>query len=1109
MLLDKIGCHVSHKIDTSASFYKVVAFSLGTIFALHLIVLATTKATLGQSIASQGLQTLSVVLAAISAGYAAVKSRDFARTFWTFSSAGFALVVVALVVRHFESGEGFGVSDFLFLLHMAPFGLILLLNEGPRARGATNWPMILDYMQVLIIVVILFIAFIYTPSKGAPAGYIHSLYALFGVLLIARNIGATGGFWFRTLVASSERERLAFRSMGIYLLVYTVGSVLTHYIFLSARSVPVWIELQGSVPFLTAAWLFSRWQDLPGSVNIGKSKFRKALSLHLIPAILPLIVAASASLTSPSESGLARLAISGSLVVFALRLLATIHSEYRASDAARQGEQRYYSLALATAQIVWTTNSQGELGEEQSMWSAFSGMPQEELRGWGWIQAVHPDDREQTKTAWSKAVENSVPCDMECRLRRHDGEYRHMAVRGVPVPNTGANIREWVGACTDITERKRAEENLRRSEERYRSVVAAMSEGVVVQQADGTIIACNRSGERILGVLASEIAGRASIDVQPSTIHEDGSPFPAETHPSMVVLRTGKPASNVRMGIRKPEGGLSWILINAEPIYHETENTPYAVVTTFTDDTKRREAEEQVRRASLYTRSLIEASPDPLVTISPQGKITDVNVATETVTGLSREHLIGSDFCDYFTEPKHAREGYQQAFEKGSVRNYPLAIRHVSGSITHVLYNATVFKNQSGQVEGVFAAARDISERKILEERLLQAQKLEAVGRLAGGVAHDFNNLLGVILGSGELLLGSINADDQRRQYVDDIISASNQGASLTQQLLTFSRKHPFSPVVIDLNSIVKETGHMLPRVIGEHIEIAIVLSQEKAPVLADPTQIQQILLNLATNSRDAMPEGGRLRIEIGACEMRERGQSADVAPGHYVTLTISDTGVGMSPRIQSHAFDPFFTTKDVGKGTGLGLSMVYGIVKESGGAIVVDSEPGKGTTFRIYLPKAKAEPRETAVATRVPDESLLGSETILLVEDRSDLRNLTRKFLQKLGYKVLDAGLPEEAIQIARQFVGRIDLLLTDILMPGMNGRELAKRLRPLYTDMRILYVSGFDDQTYEGNVADANDAFMQKPFHPQDLARTIRELLRAPRPVSQADDIKHIRAS
>jgi PAS domain S-box-containing protein len=579
---------VSDRSDTSASFSNAVARGLATILALHLVILATTKAMLGQSLASQGLQTLSVVLACVFAGYAAIKSRDFARVFWAFSSAGFALLVIALVVRHFERGEGFGLSDFLFLLHMVPFGLVLLLGERSRTRGTLNWPMILDFTQILIIVVIFFIAFIYIPSKGATVGYIHSLYAAFAIVLIARNVSVTSGFWFRTLLANSDRERLAFGSMGVYLLIYTVGSALTHYIFLNARSIPVWIELQGSIPFLVAAWLFSRWHDLPATVSGRSGRFREALSLHLIPAVLPLVVAASANWTVKSEPRLARLAVTVSLAVFALRLLATIHSEYRANEAARRDEQRYGSLVLAAAQIVWTTNARGEISEDQPTWAAFSGMRQEEIRGWGWIQAVHPDDRQQTRAVWSRAVQSCTPCYAEYRLRGHDGEYRHMAVRGVPVLGAGGRIREWVGTCTDVSERKRAEEALRLSQQKYRVFFEQNLVGNYIATPEGVILACNPAFVRMFGFASEEEAKRTSL---PSLY---ASPRGREEFLSQLKQRGH--LKYYEEELRRKDGSSLYVTENAIGITSERGEL-VEVHGFLIDETERRNTEQQLRQA--------------------------------------------------------------------------------------------------------------------------------------------------------------------------------------------------------------------------------------------------------------------------------------------------------------------------------------------------------------------------------------------------------------------------------------------------------------------------------------------------------------------------------
>jgi two-component system, cell cycle sensor histidine kinase and response regulator CckA len=529
------------------------------------------------------------------------------------------------------------------------------------------------------------------------------------------------------------------------------------------------------------------------------------------------------------------------------------------------------------------------------------------------------------------------------------------------------------------------------------------------------------------------------------------------------------------------------------------------------DITVRKRAEEALQTSDNRYRRLFEAAQDGILILDfATGQVLDVNPFLTDLLGYSHAELVGKHLWEIgpVRDISASRAAFADLQTKGVIRYDDLPLETKDGRRIGVEFVSNVYP--VGDTRVIQCNIRDITRRKNAEaalrrseEQLQQASKLEAIGRLAGGVAHDFNNLLGVILGSSELLLDDLGANDSRRRYVEAITAASKRAASLTKQLLTFSRKQASSPLVFDLNSIVRETGRMLPRVIGEHIEIGIVLSVEQAPVLADPTQIQQVLMNLAANARDAMPDGGKLTIEVANCEMKQGGcEPADVAPGHYVTLTVTDTGAGMPPEIQSRAFDPFFTTKDLGKGTGLGLSTVYGIVKESGGSILLKSERGKGTKFRIYLPRAKEEIIERAAASRVPDESMRGSETIFLVEDQSELRSLTHKFLQGLGYNVLVAGVPGEAIQIAQQFTGTIDLLLTDVVMPGMNGRELARQLRLLYANMRVLCVSGFADQTLEQDVLDRNDAFLAKPFLLRELATKIRELFREPKFCTPPED-------
>ena len=392
--------------------------------------------------------------------------------------------------------------------------------------------------------------------------------------------------------------------------------------------------------------------------------------------------------------------------------------------------------------------------------------------------------------------------------------------------------------------------------------------------------------------------------------------------------------------------------------------------------------------------------------------------------------------------------------------------------------------------------AEEKAEHKRLEEQFRQAQKMEAIGQLAGGIAHDFNNLLTVINGYSELMLQTLSADDPQRNSLEQIKTAGKRAALLTQQILAFSRRQVLEPRVLDLNEAVATMDKLLRRMIGE--DIALVSSPDPAlwRVKADPGQIEQIIMNLAVNARDAMSQGGKLTIETANVELDEAyaRRHASVQPGPYVMLAVSDTGIGMDAKTQARIFEPFFTTKEPGKGTGLGLSTVYGIVKQSGGNIWIYSEPGKGATFKIYLPRVDEEVEVTAPVPVRP-ETLRGSETILLVEDDEMVRALAGAILQYNDYTVLETRNGQEALRICQEHPGPIHLLITDVVMPGMSGRELADRLAPLRPSMKILYMSGYTDNAIvRHGVLDIGTAFLQKPFTPVALAQKVRKVLDTP---------------
>jgi PAS domain S-box-containing protein len=482
------------------------------------------------------------------------------------------------------------------------------------------------------------------------------------------------------------------------------------------------------------------------------------------------------------------------------------------------------------------------------------------------------------------------------------------------------------------------------------------------------------------------------------------------------------------------------------------------------------------------------------ITISTlnDGRYLEVNDAFLRMMEYARAELIGKTALDLdiWVSPEDRRRLSGELVRNGRVQELQANFRTRSGQIRQVEVSAEGIQLQGEPC--LLAITRDVTLHKQLEQQLLQAQKMEAVGRLAGGVAHDFNNLLGVIMGYSELLARELGPDSVLSRKVDAIQTACQRAASLTAQLLAFSRRQVLQPKVVNLNSLVSETNKMLRRLIGEDVEAATVLDPKLGQVRADPGQIVQVIMNLAVNARDAMPNGGKLIIETANVTLPAGtvSQGVSVPPGRYVMLAVSDTGSGMSTETQGRIFEPFFTTKPVGEGTGLGLATVGGIVEQSGGHIFVDSEMGRGTNFKVYLPRVD-EVAELAAPQKDSTE-LQGSETILLVEDDLTLRGLVQESLQTMDYNVLVAGSGEEALRVLERHPAAIDLLMTDVIMPQMSGPELAQVVSTLRPGMKVLYMSGYtDDKLRDVPHAGAEVAWIQKPFQLQDLAQKLREVL------------------
>ena len=508
---------------------------------------------------------------------------------------------------------------------------------------------------------------------------------------------------------------------------------------------------------------------------------------------------------------------------------------------------------------------------------------------------------------------------------------------------------------------------------------------------------------------------------------------------------------------------------------------------------RHREAEQASRESEQRYRALFESNPFPMLVYDPQTlAILQANGAAVERYGYTRQEFLGMTLRE-LRAPADLQALQEQADKLGTPAEPELhTSRHRTkdGSILEVEVTGRGVEVGGRRVRLV--TIHDVTERKLLEEQFRQAQKMDAVGRLAGGVAHDFNNVLNVILGYAELTLRTMEEGDRRRRNLTEIRKAGDHAASLTRQLLAFGRGQVLQPRVLDLNVVVGEIDRMVRRMIGEDVELVTSLAPELGRVKADPSQIGQVLLNLAVNARDAMPSGGKLTIETADVELDGRAQPG-LPAGRYVMLAVTDTGSGMPQSVQEHIFEPFFTTKEKDKGTGLGLATVYGIVKQSGGGIAVKSEVEAGSTFKIYLPRVEARAESIPQAPPAA-EPPGGSETILLVEDDPAVRGLTYEVLAESGYRVLQAASGPEAIALVESDATRIDLLLTDVVMPRMNGRELARRLQEMRPGLATLYMSGYaPGAIVHQGVLDPGLAFIAKPLRPADLIRKVREVLDA----------------
>ncbi len=808
----------------------------------------------------------------------------------------------------------------------------------------------------------------------------------------------------------------------------------------------------------------------------------------------------------------------------AVVVIGDITKRKRIEAALRDSEARFRRVISSISDHIYVSD-RDDTGRHHNPYfsphvEALTGYPQALFEAdWNfWPSTViYPADREKA-AAQAEQLALGRDSEVEYRLVRADGEI-------IWVRDSGRAEREGdrvhiFGVVSDITDRKALEETWRRYEfiantskdsmtlinknHRYEAVNEAFCRAVERERADiigrhvSAVWGQARYRERIKKNLewcltGEEVAyqewfevparGRRYFDV---TYYPYRAKSGDVTHAVIIfrdITQSREAEETLKQTVEKLKLAYEHATTYAQDLHQEI--------------TEREHVEEALRQSEERIRSVVDNVVDGIITVDEHNIIESVNAAAEKVFGYAAAEIVGQPFelliatddrddpLNWFDHLTQSREMVGRRKEGGK---FPMDL--------------AVSEFYLGERRMFIGIVRDITERKHLERQLRQAQKMEAIGQLAGGVAHDFNNILTVIGGHTELLLRRHDDwQDPQREDIELIKKASDRAANLTRQLLAFSRQQTLRPQLLSLNRVVTNFKEMLPRLLGEDIVLTTALAPDLGCVKADPGQIEQVLMNLAVNARDAMPRGGQMRIETGNVDLDQTRSEPDepelkIAAGAYVMLTVSDSGVGMDSATQNRIFDPFFTTKEQGKGTGLGLSTVYGIVRQSDGYIWVDSQPGRGTTFKICLPRvieAVALPPGEREPPRNQDAKS-GTETVLLVEDESSVRLITRRFLQKQNYNVLEASHPEEALEICDRYEGHIDLLITDLIMPYMNGHELAEKLSKSYPDLKILYISGYADDTLNSQgILDPDILFLEKPFSSEALAHKVREALEA----------------